>query len=118
MNYCFVHSGIIEGARVSQYLLERSRIVFQAPDERNYHIFYEMLAGLSEEELQNYGLGSVEDYFYLNQVRNSTWVIIYACNMLCVQGKACTIANKDEAQGFNRISSAMEVLGMQVITLV
>ena len=72
MNYCFVHSGIIEGARVSQYLLERSRIVFQAPDERNYHIFYEMLAGLSEEELQNYGLGSVEDYFYLNQVRNST----------------------------------------------
>lgn len=61
--------GVIEGAKVSQYLLERSRIVFQAPDERNYHVFYEMLTGLSEQELENYGLGSVEDYFYLNQVR-------------------------------------------------
>ena len=53
---------------MSQYLLERSRIVFQAPDERNYHVFYEMLTGLPEAELANYGLGSVEDYFYLNQV--------------------------------------------------
>ena len=62
-------SGVIEGAKISQYLLERSRIVFQAPDERNYHVFYEMLAGLPKAELENYGLGSVEDYFYLNQVR-------------------------------------------------
>ena len=64
-----VFRGIIEGAKISQYLLERSRIVFQAPDERNYHVFYEMLTGLPENELENYGLGSVEDYFYLNQVR-------------------------------------------------
>lgn len=61
--------GVIEGAKISEYLLERSRIVFQAPDERNYHVFYEMLAGLPKNELENYGLGSVEDYFYLNQVR-------------------------------------------------
>ena len=64
-----VFSGVIEGAKISEYLLERSRIVFQAPDERNYHIFYEMLAGLPKAELENYGLGSVEDYFYLNKVR-------------------------------------------------
>jgi len=61
-------SGVIVGAKVSQYLLERSRIVSQAPDERNYHVFYEMLSGLPEAELANYGLGDVEDYFYLNQV--------------------------------------------------
>lgn len=42
--------------------------MFQAPDERNYHVFYEMLAGLPKEELKNYGLENVEDYFYLNQV--------------------------------------------------
>lgn len=60
--------GVIAGAKVSQYLLERSRIVFQAPGERNYHVFYEMLAGLPKAELSKYGLGSVEDYFYLNQV--------------------------------------------------
>ena len=39
--------GVITGANVTQYLLEKSRIVTHAPDERNYHIFYEMLAGKS-----------------------------------------------------------------------
>jgi len=69
-----VFRGVIVGAKVSQYLLERSRIVFQAPDERNYHVFYEMLSGLSKQELENFGLGNVEDYFYLNQVRINEYI--------------------------------------------
>lgn len=60
--------GIIIGARVTEYLLEKSRIVTQAPDERNYHVFYELLAGLTEEEKLKYGLLSADKYFYLNQV--------------------------------------------------
>ena len=35
----------MSGARVTDYLLERSRIVSHAPEERNYHVFYEMLQG-------------------------------------------------------------------------
>jgi myosin heavy subunit len=43
-------------------------ISFQAYGERNYHIFYEMLAGLPQEEKQKYSLKKAEDYAYLNQV--------------------------------------------------
>ncbi|XP_022921200.2 unconventional myosin-XV-like [Onthophagus taurus] len=57
----------IYGAKLTQYLLEKSRIVTQAPNERNYHVFYELLDGLSVEERQKYGLVEAEKYFYLNQ---------------------------------------------------
>ena len=36
----FNTDGTIEGARIDQYLLEKSRIVGQNQHERNYHIFY------------------------------------------------------------------------------
>ena len=62
-------SGVITGARVTEYLLEKSRIVTQATGERNYHVFYELLAGLSQESKTKYGLTTADKYFYLNQVR-------------------------------------------------
>lgn len=46
----FSADGRIQGARIEQYLLEKSRIVAQSRGERNYHIFYAMLAGLGREE--------------------------------------------------------------------
>ncbi|XP_015109747.1 myosin-VIIa [Diachasma alloeum] len=54
----FNKSGAIEGARIEQYLLEKCRLVHQSPGERNYHIFYSILAGLSKEEKKRLGLGS------------------------------------------------------------
>jgi myosin-15 len=53
---------------VTQYLLEKSRIVTQATDERNYHVFYELLAGLDQQLRDKYGLLTPDKYFYLNQV--------------------------------------------------
>jgi myosin heavy subunit len=64
----FFHSGVIICAKITEYLLEKSRIVTQAPDERNYHVFYEMLQGLTSEARGKYGLLSADKYFYLNQV--------------------------------------------------
>lgn len=40
----------------------------QAKTERNYHIFYEMLAGLPSQQRQRYCLQGAETYYYLNQV--------------------------------------------------
>lgn len=64
----FFKDGIICGAKTTEYLLEKSRIVTQALEERNYHVFYELLAGLSEQEKEKYGLQSADKYFYLNQI--------------------------------------------------
>ncbi|KAI9502568.1 P-loop containing nucleoside triphosphate hydrolase protein, partial [Coemansia spiralis] len=39
----------IVGGRIRTFLLERSRVAYQPPTERNYHIFYQLLAGASKE---------------------------------------------------------------------
>ncbi|KAL9129121.1 MAG: hypothetical protein Q9217_002331 [Psora testacea] len=57
----------IIGARIRVYLLERSRLVFQPLRERNYHIFYQLVAGATDEERQEWGLLPVEHFEYLNQ---------------------------------------------------
>src|ERR1700709_653882 len=57
----------IIGAKIRTYLLERSRLVFQPLKERNYHIFYQLIAGSSQTEREELGLQSVEDIHYLNQ---------------------------------------------------
>lgn len=40
----------------------------QAPEERNYHIFYYMLMGMSAEQKKILSLGSAAEYYYLTMV--------------------------------------------------
>lgn len=46
----YKENGMVHGAVVQKYLLEKSRIVSQAKSERNYHVFYYLLAGASQHD--------------------------------------------------------------------
>lgn len=54
--YFSTETGTITGASISNYLLEKTRITHQTEGERNYHIFYQLLAGAGDEMLAELGL--------------------------------------------------------------
>ncbi|XP_034177931.2 dilute class unconventional myosin isoform X2 [Osmia lignaria lignaria] len=58
----------ITGASMRTYLLEKSRVVFQAHEERNYHIFYQMCAAAAR--LPHLHLNHQNQFHYLNQGNN------------------------------------------------
>ncbi|TSQ12723.1 Unconventional myosin-Vb [Bagarius yarrelli] len=60
----------IIGANMRTYLLEKSRVVFQAEDERNYHIFYQLCASASLPEFKDLALTSAEDFTYTSFGQN------------------------------------------------
>uniref|UniRef100_A0A3B3VYD3 Myosin VIIAa n=1 Tax=Poecilia latipinna TaxID=48699 RepID=A0A3B3VYD3_9TELE len=68
----FNKRGAIEGAKIEQYLLEKSRVCRQAYDERNYHIFYCMLKGMTADEKKKLGLSKATDYTYLTIVSTTS----------------------------------------------
>ena len=55
-------------ASIEKYLLEKSRIVSQAPEERNYHVFYYLLSGADAETKAELQLMDMDKYEYLTQV--------------------------------------------------
>uniref|UniRef100_A0AAY4CZC7 Myosin VIIAa n=1 Tax=Denticeps clupeoides TaxID=299321 RepID=A0AAY4CZC7_9TELE len=88
----FNKRGAIEGAKIEQYLLEKSRVCRQAQDERNYHIFYCMLKGMTPDQKKKLGLGKATDYTYLTI------------------GKCTVCDGRDDQKEYSNIRSAMKVL--------
>ncbi|OZJ04569.1 hypothetical protein BZG36_02720 [Bifiguratus adelaidae] len=93
----FSSSGQIAGGNIQWYLLEKSRVAFQAPDERNYHIFYQLMNSHRSESKDNFKQellldGDCSDYRFL-------------------RSGARFIEGVDDAQEYNVLKNAMNIMG-------
>ncbi|XP_044835744.1 unconventional myosin-Ie [Mauremys mutica] len=62
----FSPGGEPDGGKISNFLLEKSRVVMRNPGERSFHIFYQLIEGASSEHKQSLGITSMDYYYYLS----------------------------------------------------
>ncbi|KAL7406746.1 hypothetical protein ABVT39_025670 [Epinephelus coioides] len=106
----YQESGTVRGAYVEKYLLEKSRLVYQEHNERNYHVFYYLLAGASEDERKAFHLKKPEEYHYLSQMKKSTRQLHW--DSYCDSEPDCfTVEGEDLKHDFERLQLAMEMVG-------
>ena len=86
----------MSGARIHIYLLEKSRVIQQSNGERNYHVFYQLLAGLPAEERASIHLSApIDELTLLNQ-------------------SGCIVIDGiDDAAELKRTREAMDAIGME-----
>ncbi|ELT88116.1 hypothetical protein CAPTEDRAFT_225225 [Capitella teleta] len=84
----------IIGANMRTYLLEKSRVVFQASEERNYHIFYQLCAVCDTPQYQFLKLNHPSVFYYTNQ------------------GEDPVIDGVDDAEDFVSTVDAFSLLGI------
>lgn len=93
MDVQFDFRGAPEGGNILNYLLEKSRVVHQSVGERNFHIFYQLLAGADDALLQELHLKrKLDTYYYLTD------------------GDSGNSANIRDADNFRQVQTAMSVI--------
>jgi myosin heavy subunit len=91
--------GAIMGAFITDYLLEKSRVSFQAKEERNYHSFYQIIAGASvRSDLKHLELGDVSTYDYLTKS--------------VPPGGSTKVNGIDDHADFEELTESMDLLGI------
>ncbi|XP_047446077.1 unconventional myosin-IXb isoform X2 [Mugil cephalus] len=94
----YLESGVIRGAVIEKYLLEKCRLVCRDKSDRNYHVFYYLLMGASKDEREEFHLLKPQDYLYLKQ-------------------EDLDLDNEETfAQEYKRLHQAMEMVGFLAST--
>uniref|UniRef100_A0AAQ4PL03 Unconventional myosin-Ib n=1 Tax=Gasterosteus aculeatus aculeatus TaxID=481459 RepID=A0AAQ4PL03_GASAC len=81
------------GGVISNYLLEKSRVVKQPRGERNFHVFYQLLSGASDDTLKKLKLDrDFSKYNYLSL-------------------DSAAVIGLDDAANFRTVKNAMQIVG-------
>nr|XP_033321670.1 unconventional myosin IC isoform X4 [Megalopta genalis]XP_033321671.1 unconventional myosin IC isoform X4 [Megalopta genalis] len=95
MDIQFNFQGDPIGGNILNYLLEKSRVVHQFTGERNFHIFYQLLAGASDETLRDLFLKrNLDTYYYLSN------------------GTKGTVDSIDDGSQYKEVINAMKTMEM------
>ncbi|KAJ6172513.1 Myosin-1 [Penicillium chermesinum] len=82
------------GANITNYLLEKSRVVGQIMNERNFHIFYQFAKGAPQKYRDSFGIQQPNTYLYTSR------------------SKCYDVPGVDDVAEFQDTLNAMRVIGM------
>lgn len=82
------------GADITNYLLEKSRVVGQITNERNFHIFYQFTKGASQQHREAFGVQKPETYLYTSK------------------SKCLEVDGIDDLAEFQDTLNAMKIIGL------
>ncbi|KAF3764606.1 hypothetical protein M406DRAFT_91373 [Cryphonectria parasitica EP155] len=82
------------GADITNYLLEKTRVVGQITNERNFHIFYQFTKGASQQHRELFGIQKPETYVYTSR------------------SKCLDVDGIDDLAEFQDTLNAMKIIGL------
>jgi myosin I len=82
------------GANITNYLLEKNRVVGQILNERNFHIFYQFTKAASQDYRDRFGVQTPESYLYTSR------------------SKCYNVEGIDDHADFNDTLHAMSTIGI------
>ena len=92
----FNKAGCLTSASITTYLLEKVRLITQTPGERNYHIFYEILAGITQRERQQLRIGNLTAHDF---------------NMTCASGTFDRRDGVGDRETYQALREALDTVG-------